>query len=106
MAELKFKVQPSGEPLKFSGPEAGNADKVTQAAQAWAEANSLDSLTFWQDADSPHKLVVQFDDEPPLASWVDVAVFREGRVDDIEGPLDYARGEHRRRMAGFEKYDR
>jgi hypothetical protein len=106
MTEVKFKVLPGGEPFEFEGREAEKARPVVEAARSWAEANGLERLTFLRGTDADRKLVVQFDDEPPLSSWVDAAIFREGRASEIEALLDYARGEHRRRMAGFTTYDR
>ena len=106
MATVKLLNQTTQKPLEWTAAEQVLVNAVIADASKWADNNSLTTLTFWLEAESDRKLIVQFNDEPPLSSWVDIAIFKEGRVDDIEGQLDFARGEHRRRAVGYSQFDR
>lgn len=106
MKDIEFRVQPTGEPLAFPPAEADNARRVTDATRRWAEANRFEAVGFWLDEPGGHKLHVSLNGGPPLSSWVDTAVFRQGRAGEIENLLDFARGEHYRREAGFDRYNR
>jgi hypothetical protein len=50
--------------------------------------------------------MVQINSEEPLQSWIDLDIFRQGRAADLEAQLDFARGEFRRRVVGYGKFDR
>jgi hypothetical protein len=95
-----------GQVLKFSAAEQAGIDAVKRDAAKWGEANSLKTLRFLLKEGSERELHVQFDDEPPLTSWVDLGIFRQGRVNEIESGLDFARGEFRRRAVGYSQFDR
>ena len=105
MATIKLLDQSTQQPIAWTTDETPNAGAVIADAQAWAERNGFQTLTFWLEEGSDRKLIVQFNDEAPLAAWVDIAIFKEGRVNDIEGQLDFARGEHRRRAVGYSQFD-
>lgn len=105
MATINYKTRPGGEPLEFDPSERDAVKRSTDAARAWAEQNGFKTLTFWLEEGSANKLLVQIDDEPPLASWVDLGAIRAARLEDLNGQLDYARGEQRRRAVGYDKYD-
>jgi hypothetical protein len=105
MVEVKILMQDTHEPVVFSAEEQAGVNAVTAEAARWAEANEFHALTFWLEAEGSRKLFVQINDETPLTSWVDASVFREGRVYDLEGQLDFVRGEYRRRLAGITKFD-
>ena len=95
-----------GQVLMFSAAEQAKVDAVVVDAISWGEANSLKTLRFLLAEGSDRELHVQFDDETPLTSWVDLGIFRAGRVDEIESGLDFARGEFRRRAVGYSQFDR
>jgi hypothetical protein len=95
-----------GQVLKFEAAEQAGVDAVKLDAAKWGEANSLKTLRFQLAEGSERELLVQFNDEPPLTSWVDLGIFRGGRVDEIESGLDFARGEFRRRAVGYSQFDR
>jgi hypothetical protein len=95
-----------GQVLRFEAAEQAGVDAVVVDAAKWGEANSLKTLRFQLAEGSERELHVQFDDEPPLTSWVDLSIFRQGRVDEIESGLDFARGEFRRRAVGYSQFDR
>ena len=105
MAKVNYRVRPGGESLEFDAGDRDAVKRSTDVVKAWADQNGFESLTFWLEEGSPNKLLVQLNDEPPLASWVDLGAIRAARLEDVEGQLDYARGEHRRRAAGYDKYD-
>ncbi len=106
MAEVKLLMQDSNEPVSFPAEEQTGAHAVIAEAARWADKNGFQTLTFWLEDDGSRKLFVQIDNEPVLTSWVDAGVFREGRIYDLEGQLDFVRGEYRRRAAGITKFDR
>lgn len=105
MADVKILMN-NGEPVSFRQSELDSVKQVSAEAARWAEANGFHKLTFWLEAADSRKLFVQIGDEPVLTSWVDAGVFREGRIYDLEGQLDFVRGEYRRRAAGIDKFDR
>jgi hypothetical protein len=96
----------TGQVLKFEAAEQAGVDAVKLDAAKWGEANSLKTLRFLLAEGSERELRVQFDEETPLTSWVDLSIFRQGRVDEIESSLDFARGEFRRRAVGYSQFDR
>jgi hypothetical protein len=105
VSQIEYRTKPSGKALEFAPGESEAVRRSTEVVRAWAEANGFETLTFWLEEGSANKLLVQLGDEPPLASWVDLDAVRKARVGDLEGQLDYARGEHRRRAAGYGQYD-
>lgn len=106
MAEIKILMQESSKPVTFPAAEQNGVHAVTAEAARWADNNGFHALTFWLEDEGSRKLFVQIDSEPVLTSWVDAGVFREGRIYDLEGQLDFVRGEYRRRAAGITKFDR
>lgn len=106
MAEVKILMQESNEPVAFPAEELNGAHTVIAEAARWADKNGFHTLTFWLEDEGSRKMFVQIDAEPVLTSWVDAGVFREGRIYDLEGQLDFVRGEYRRRAAGITKFDR
>jgi hypothetical protein len=105
MVEVKILMQDTHKPVVFSADEQAGVNAVTAEAVRWAETNEFHALTFLLENEGSRKLFVQINDETPLTSWVDASVFREGRVYDLEGQLDFVRGEYRRRVAGITKFD-
>lgn len=105
MSEIRFRLLPTSEPLEFPEAETAGVRRVADAAAVWADANGFGSLTFWLDEPQGHKFHVSLNDDRPLTSWVDAAVFRKGQVEKIEDLLDFARGEHFRREVGYDKYN-
>jgi hypothetical protein len=104
MANIKLLDKATQQPLVFAVSENDAVGIVSEEATKWADANGFSSLTFWLEAE--HKLMVQIENEEPLHSWVDLDIFRQGRAADLEAQLDFARGEFRRRMVGYGKFDR
>lgn len=104
MANIKLIDQATRQPLVFATSENDAVGIVIEEAAKWADTNGFSSLTLRLEGE--RKLIVQIDDEEPLHSWIDLDIFRQGRVADLEAQLDFARGEFRRRVVGYGKFDR
>lgn len=104
MAEIRF-LEESGAKVSFSATDSANVERARQEAARWAEASGYSIVTFHLEEGSPQRLRVQFNDSTPLNSWLDANVVRQGRLEELESFLDYARGEQRRRDVGYEVYD-
>jgi hypothetical protein len=104
MANIKLIDQATQQPLVFATPENDAVGIVIEEAAKWADTNGFSSLTLRLEGE--RKLIVQIDDEQPLHSWIDLDIFRQGRAADLEAQLDFARGEFRRRVVGYGKFDR
>jgi hypothetical protein len=70
----------------------------------WAERNSFESVTL--HLESEHKLMIQIGSEAPLSNWLELSAVQSNDTEAIEDLLDFVRGEYRRRMAGYGKFDR
>ena len=104
MANIKLIDKATQQPLVFAVSENDAVGVVIEEATKWAETNGFSSVTLWLEGD--RKLIVQIDDDEPLHSWIDLDIFRQGRAADLEAQLDFARGEFRRRVVGYGKFDR
>jgi hypothetical protein len=104
MANIKLLDKATQQPLEFTASESDAMAVVIEEATKWADENGFSSLTFWLEGE--RKLTVQIDEEEPLHSWIDLDIFRQGRAADLEAQLDFARGEFRRRVVGYGKFDR
>ena len=104
MANIKLIDQATQQPLVFAVSENDAVKVVLEEATKWAETNGFSSVTLWLEGE--RKLIVQINDEEPLHSWIDLDIFRQGRAVDLEAQLDFARGEFRRRVVGYGKFDR
>ncbi|ADV67753.1 hypothetical protein [Deinococcus maricopensis] len=101
MSEVLFRNEKDGSPFEMVHPKAA---RVLQDVQAWADTNHFERIVFWRDADDAQRLWVQLGDDR-LNYWMPDTVFSEGRHEDVEMQLDYARGAQRRSAAGYEKFD-
>lgn len=104
MANIKLLDKATQKPLEFSVSEGDAVAIVIEEASKWTDANGFSSMTLWLEGE--RKLLVQINDEEPLHSWIDLDIFRQGRAADLEAQLDFARGELRRRVVGYGKFDR
>jgi hypothetical protein len=104
MANIKLIDQATQQPLVFAVSENDAVKVVLEEATKWAETNGFSNVTLWLEGE--RKLIVQIEDEEPLHSWIDLDIFRQGRAADLEAQLDFARGEFRRRVVGYGKFDR
>ena len=75
-----------------------------ETLQNWADNNGFENITL--HLESEHKLLVQFGDDTPLTNWLDLYAVQRNDTEQIEDQLDFARGEYRRRAAGYGKFDR
>ncbi|MFN3267167.1 MAG: hypothetical protein ACK41E_10070 [Deinococcales bacterium] len=89
----------NNKPLKLENLEAASA-----TIAAWAESNGFSEIVLHLEAE--HKLLVQIGSESPLSSWIDLGAVRRNDSETLTEQLDFARGEYRRRMAGYGKFDR
>jgi hypothetical protein len=105
MADITFRRE-NGEVFSFSPDQLDGVNRAMVVARSWAALNGFSRVTFIERDGTPLKFHVQIDDEPPLNAWVDGALFDRNRLHELEQFLDWARGEHRRRAAGYEHYDR
>lgn len=80
------------------------AARVLDDIQSWAAKNNFDHITFWRDADDSSKYWVQLG-EDKLNYWVHETTFSEGKHEDVEMQLNYARGAQRRSAAGYAKFN-
>ncbi len=104
MANIKLIDQATQQPLVFATSENDAVGIVIEEATKWAETNGFSNVTLWLEGE--RKLIVQIEDQEPLHSWIDLDIFRQGRAADLEAQLDFARGEFRRRVVGYGKFDR
>lgn len=104
MANIKLIDKATQQPLVFAVSENDAVGIVIEEATKWAETNGFGSVTLWLEGE--RKLIVQIEEEEPLHSWIDLDIFRQGRAADLEAQLDFARGEFRRRVVGYGKFDR
>jgi hypothetical protein len=81
-----------------------NIAVALQTIEHWAERNGFESITL--HLESEHKLMVQLGTEALLSSWVDLTAVQNNDAETLDDQLDFARGEYRRRMAGYGKFDR
>ncbi len=78
---------------------------VAQAAmESWAAQNGFESVSLHLEAEN--KLFVQFDTGVLLSSWLDLHAVERNDTEALEEQLDFARGEFRRRAAGYGQFDR
>lgn len=103
MVTIQFFNEADGKEFSLSGH--AKAAQVISDIQKWAQANSVDSVTFWRDAEDAHKLWVQLG-EDRLNYWIHDSTFTEGKHDTVEMQMDYARGAKRRSAAGYGKFDK
>jgi hypothetical protein len=104
MANIQLIDKSTQKPVVFAASETDAAGVVIEEAKKWTDTNGFNSLTLWLEDE--RKLMVQINDEDPLNSWIDLDIFRQGRAADLEAQLDFARGEFRRRMVGYGKFDK
>ncbi len=81
-----------------------NVTVALETIENWAEKNGFESITF--HLESEHKLLVQFGEDILLTNWLDLHAIERNDTEQIEDQLDFARGEYRRRAAGYGKFDR
>ena len=81
-----------------------NIELALETIQTWAEKNGFESLTLHLESD--HKLIVQLGTEAPLSNWLELSALQNNDTEAIEDLLDFVRGEYRRRLAGYGKFDR
>lgn len=81
-----------------------NVDVALETIHNWAEKNGFESLTL--HLESEHKLMIQIGSEAPLSNWLELSAVQSNDTEAIEDLLDFVRGEYRRRMAGYGKFDR
>ncbi len=102
MTEILFRDEKDGSNFVVASPKAQRAlDNV----QKWAQNNQFERITFWRDADDQNKYWVQLGDDR-LNYWIHESTFSEGKHEDIEMQMDYARGAQRRSAAGYDKFDK
>ncbi len=101
MAEILFRNEADGSSFSMTQPKAA---RVLDDIQKWAEKNSFEHITFWRDAEDSSKYWVQLG-EDKLNYWVHESTFNEGKHEEVEMQLDYARGAQRRSAAGYAKFD-
>lgn len=89
----------NNKPLRLENSVAASAEIA-----AWADANGFSEIVLHLEAE--HKLLVQIGSEAPLSSWVDLGAVQRNDTEALTDQLDFARGEYRRRMAGYGKFDR
>ncbi len=89
----------NNQPLKLE-----NVESATKTIQTWAEKNGFERLTL--HLESGHKLMVQLGTEAPLSNWLELSALQNNDTEAIEDLLDFVRGEYRRRLAGYGKFDR
>ncbi|HWG84913.1 MAG TPA: hypothetical protein VNT60_05475, partial [Deinococcales bacterium] len=89
-----------------SKPFSAAQARATAVARAWAAENGFETVSFIAREGEPLRFHVRIGEEAPLNAWVDGVLFAQGKTDELETVLDFARGEHRRRMAGYDHYDR
>ncbi|MBB6097596.1 hypothetical protein HNR42_001013 [Deinobacterium chartae] len=104
MAKVEFRDHERSIQLGAAAQGAQVQEVVARVIQ-WADANQYERVVFWREQDAPQKLFVQLGDDR-LSYWVPESLFLEGRVDEIEPQLDYARGAQRRTAAGYGDFDR
>jgi hypothetical protein len=104
MANIQLLDKATQKPLEFAASESDAVAIVIEEATKWTDANGFSSLTLLLEGE--RKLLVKINDEEPLHSWIDLDIFRQGRAADLEAQLDFARGEFRRRVVGYGKFDR
>ncbi len=104
MANVQLIDKATQQPIGFTASEHDAVKVVTEEAMKWADANGFSSLTLLLEGE--RKLLVQINDEEPLHAWIDLDIFKQGRAADLEAQLDFARGELRRRVVGYGKFDR
>ncbi|WP_161882391.1 hypothetical protein [Deinococcus alpinitundrae] len=102
MTEILFRNEADGSPFQMTQPKAA---RVLDDVQQWAENNGFAQVTFWRDADDANKYWVQLGDDK-LNYWIHETTFSEGKHQDVEMQLDYARGAQRRSAAGYGKFDK
>ncbi len=81
-----------------------NIALALETIENWAEKNGFESLTL--HLESEHKLMIQIGSEVPLSNWLELSAVKSNDTEAIEDLLDFVRGEYRRRMAGYGKFDR
>ena len=97
MATVEFRNKQDGQLIEQSG-----AARVEKIIRNWAERNEFDRVVLSRDGD---KLWVQLGDEE-LNYWMPSHVLNDGREEELEMQLDYARGAQRRSAAGYGKFDK
>lgn len=102
MAEILFRNEADDSLFQMTQPKAA---RVLDDIQKWADANNFGQITFWRDADDASKYWVQLG-EDKLNYWIHESTFSEGKHEDVEMQLDYARGAQRRSAAGYAKFDK
>ena len=102
MTNILFRNEADGSSFEMTQPKAA---RVLDDIQQWATKNSFDHITFWRDGEDSSKYWVQLGDDR-LNYWVHESTFSEGKHEDVEMQLDYARGAQRRSAAGFAKFDK
>ena len=81
-----------------------NIALALETIENWADKNGFESLTL--HLESEHKLMIQIGSEAPLSNWLELSAVKSNDTEAIEDLLDFVRGEYRRRMAGYGKFDR
>jgi hypothetical protein len=81
-----------------------NIALALETMENWATRNGFENITL--HLESEHKLMVQLGTEALLSSWVDLTAVQNNDAEALDDQLDFARGEYRRRMAGYGKFDR
>jgi hypothetical protein len=85
-------------------PKTTEVEQAVSCIQAWAKHNEFQKIKLRLE-DEP-KLFVQFDEASTLSSWIDLSAVTRGDTEALEEQLDFARGEFRRRAAGYSQFDR
>jgi hypothetical protein len=88
----------------FALPKTPEVQQALDCIQMWAKRNEFQNIKL-RLQDEP-KLFVQFDEAPPLSSWIDLNALKRGDTEVLEEQLDFARGEFRRQAAGYGQFDR
>lgn len=102
MADILFRNEADGTDFAVTYPKA---QKVLSDLQDWASKNHFAQIVFWRDAQDSSKYWVQLGDHR-LNYWIHESTFSEGKHEDIEMQMDYARGAQRRSAAGYDKFDK
>ncbi|AZI43386.1 hypothetical protein EHF33_12050 [Deinococcus psychrotolerans] len=102
MADIQFRNESDGQSFQMTHPKAA---RVLDDIEKWAGSNGFEHITFWRDESDSTKYWVQLG-EDKLNYWVHESTFSEGKHEEVEMQLDYARGAQRRSAAGYAKFDK
>lgn len=102
MIEILFRNEADGSTFALTAPKA---QRVLADLQEWASKNKFEHITFWRDVEDQNKYWVQLGQDR-LNYWIHESTFSEGKHEEIEMQMDYARGAQRRSAAGYDKFDK